>query len=326
MLALAIAFLATAVVLAQDDRGPATPYVAEAASASSPVDAEALERTLQPDPVAPASSRAGSDGIVEFALTTTEVKARLSNDATYTFWTFDDTVPGPMLRVTEGDEVRIVLANAEDSTVPHSIDLHAVNGPGGGAVHTQTSPGEETSFEFTARNPGLYVYHCATPDVPTHVANGMYGMILVEPEGGLPVVDREFYVVQGEVYADGREGDLRFDGDRMDSEDATFIVMNGAVGSLTGEHALKARVGERVRIYYGVGGFVPSNFHVIGEIFDRVHAEGATEGQSNVQTTLIPAGGAAWAEFTVDEPGAYHLIDHALQRIHKGALATLEVE
>src|SRR5690606_9463717 len=115
---------------------------------------------------------------------------------TYHYMTFNGQVPGPMIRVRQGDTVEVHLQNDLTSTFPHSIDLHAVTGPGGGAVYTQTLPGEETSFTFQALQPGLYVYHCATASIAHHISSGMYGLILVEPVGGLPRVDHEFYIMQ----------------------------------------------------------------------------------------------------------------------------------
>lgn len=279
-----------------------------------------------PDPI---SARAAKHVVIE--IETHEVEGQLADGTTFPYWTFGGTVPGPMLRVRVGDTVELRLGNSPESTSTHSIDLHAVNGPGGGAVGTQVAPGEEKAFTFKALNPGLYVYHCASPHIPSHVASGMYGLILVEPPGGLPPADREFYVVQGEIYTDserGTEGHLGYDAAAMMNEDPTYVVFNGAVQALTEDAALKAKVGERVRIFVGNGGpNLISSFHVIGEVFDAVHAEGATEAQHNVQTTLIPAGGAAWVEFTVDVPGRYILVDHALTRaLDGGAVGFLEVE
>ena len=135
-----------------------------------------------------------------------EKTARLADGVQYTMWTFGGTVPGTFLRVREGDLVEIHLKNAANSTMPHNIDLHAVTGPGGGAKASLTIPGLESVFSFTAMNPGLFVYHCATSPVPMHIANGMYGLILVEPRDGLPKVDREFYVMQSEFYTTGKYG------------------------------------------------------------------------------------------------------------------------
>jgi len=268
---------------------------------------------------------------VTLSLETVEVEGKLADGSSYAYWTFNGTVPGPMLRVREGDTVELHLKNADSSKSVHSIDLHAVNGPGGGAASTQVKPGEGKFFTFKALNPGVYVYHCASPHIPSHIAQGMYGLIVVEPKAGLAKVDREFYVMQGEVYASGRPADKghhQFDGDKMRDERPDFVVFNGAFQALTGEKSMKAKVGERIRLFVGNGGpNLVSSFHVIGEVFDKVHPEGATEALSNVQTTLIPAGGATWVEFTVEEPGRYMLVDHSISRaIDKGAVGYLEVE
>jgi len=259
-----------------------------------------------------------------------ETTQRLADGVEYTFWTFGGGVPGDFIRVREGDLVEFHLQNHESSIVPHNIDLHAVTGPGGGAKASFTGPGQETVFTFTALNPGLYVYHCATAPVGMHIANGMYGMILVEPEEGLPPVDHEYYVMQSEFYTEGSfgaEGHQPFSYDKALAENATYVVFNGAVGSLTGDAALTANVGETVRLFVGNGGpNLVSSFHVIGEIFDNVYPEGGSTANHNVQTTLIPAGGSAIAEFRVDVPGTYILVDHSIFRaFDKGALAMLNV-
>ncbi len=139
---------------------------------------------------------------IKVNLETVEVTGQLADGATYHYWTFNKKVPGPFVRVKVGDTVEVSLKNHDDSMLMHNVDFHAVTGPGGGAKATEAAPGESRGFEFKALNPGLYVYHCATPMVAQHIANGMYGLILVEPEGGLPKVDREFYVMQGEIYTE----------------------------------------------------------------------------------------------------------------------------
>jgi nitrite reductase (NO-forming) len=261
-----------------------------------------------------------------------ELVQRLADGVEYTFWTFGGTVPGKFIRVRQGDLVEFRLNNHPSSKMPHNIDLHAVTGPGGGATSTFTAPGHSSQFSFTALNPGLYVYHCATAPVGMHVANGMYGLILVEPPGGFPPVDREYYVMQSEFYTRGHygeEGVQPFDMERAIDERPTYVVFNGAVGALVGEKALPARVGETIRLFVGNGGpNLVSSFHVIGEIFDTVYAEGGTAVlQKNVQTTLVPAGGSAIVEFRVEVPGTYILVDHALLRaFNKGALGMLKVE
>ena len=241
-----------------------------------------------------------------------EVVQRLADGVDYAFWTFGGRVPGKFIRVKHGDVVEFHLNNHPGSKMPHNIDLHAVTGPGGGATSTFTAPGHSSQFSFTALNPGLYVYHCATAPVGMHVANGMYGLILVEPRAGFPPVDREYYIMQSEFYTRGRHGEeglQPFDMDKAIEERPTYVVFNGAVNALVGDKALQANVGETVRLFVGNGGpNLVSSFHVIGEIFDRVYAEGGTAvQQENVQTTLVPAGGAAIVEFKVEVSGTYIL-------------------
>lgn len=269
---------------------------------------------------------------VQVEIETKEVRGTLADGVEYEFWTFGTTVPGPFIRVRQGDTIDLTLKNDPASKFPHSIDLHAVTGPGGGAKVTQTPPGEKTAFLWKAMNPGLYVYHCATPHVPTHIANGMYGLILVEPESGLPKVDKEFYLVQSEFYTTGEYGEKGLQHLNVDDarhEDPHYVVFNGRAGSLMGERSLKAKVGETVRMFVGNGGpNLVSSFHVIGEIFDAVYPEGAvgSPAQKNVQTTLIPAGGAAIVEFKLEVPASYILVDHSIFRaFDKGAIGILEV-
>ncbi len=215
--------------------------------------------------------------------------------------------------------------------MPLNIDLHAVTGPGGGAASSFTAPGHSSQFSFKALNPGLYVYHCATAPVGMHVANGMYGLILVEPKEGLPPVNREYYIMQGDFYTAGKfgeEGLQMFDQNKAVDERPTYVVFNGSVGALVGDKAITANVGETVRLFIGNGGpNLVSSFHVIGEIFDNVYVEGGTvAAQRNVQTTLVPAGGSAIVDFKVEVPGTYILVDHSLFRaFNKGALGMLKV-
>lgn len=317
---------------------------------------------------------------VKVALEAIAVQGKLADGVTYEYWTFNKQVPGPFLRVREGDTVEVSLfhnpaghshaalptdahdfalevpfgipvayagaghgteavdphmagaMDAGNAHATHSIDLHSVLGPGGGAMLTQVVDGDTKTFSFKAMRPGIYIYHCASPHIPTHVANGMYGMILVEPKAGLAKVDKEFYVMQGEFYTTGKNGEKGLQGfskEKMDMEHPDYVVFNGRVGSLTGDRALKAAVGETVRIFFGVGTFLPSNFHVIGGILDKLYPEGdiVSPPHRNVQTTLVPAGGAAMMEMKLEVPGKFLLVDHALPRaVDKGALGELVVE
>jgi nitrite reductase (NO-forming) len=268
---------------------------------------------------------------VKVDLETTEIVGQLADGATYRYWTFNNKVPGPFVRVRVGDTIEVRLKNHDDSAMMHNVDFHAVTGPGGGAKATDAGAGETRSFEFTATNPGLYVYHCAVPMAAQHVANGMYGLILVEPAGGLPKVDREFYVMQGEIYTEqrfGSQGLLTESHEKLMNERPEYFVFNGAAGALAKDKPLKARVGETVRIYFGVGGpNYTSSFHVIGEIFDRVYNLGSLTSRplNDVQTVTVPPGGASVVEFKVEVPGKYMLVDHALTRVERGLVGILEV-
>ncbi|MDF2764778.1 MAG: copper-containing nitrite reductase [Rhodospirillales bacterium] len=287
--------------------------------------------TVDPADVPPPITRTSPERIV-VELETVELEGRLADGTTYQYWTFNRTVPGPMLRVRVGDTLEVRLKNDIDSAMIHSVDFHAATGPGGGAAHTQTDPGDTKVVEFKALAPGLYVYHCATPMVAHHIANGMYGLILVEPEGGLPPVDHEFYVMQGEIYTQGRFGDTgsqEFSVDKLLDEDAEYIVFNGAVDALTKQHPMQVKTGETVRVFFGVGGpNYTSSFHVIGEIFDKAYsfADVVSPPLTGVQTVSVPAGGATMVEFTVDVPGRYILVDHALSRLERGLVGFIVAE
>ena len=260
-----------------------------------------------------------------------EQEMEIADGVTYMFWTFGGTVPGSFIRIREGDFVEFHLKNHPDNKLPHNIDLHAVTGQGGGAEATFIAPGYEATFNFTALNPGLFVYHCATAPVGMHIANGMYSLILVEPKEGLPEVDKEFYVMQGDFYTEGNYGESglqAFDMNKAIKEQADYVIFNGKVGALTAENSLKASAGETVRLFVGNGGpNLVSSFHVIGEVFDNVYMEGGSLKNHDIQTTLIPAGGSAITEFKVEVPGNFILVDHSIFRaFNKGALGILAVD
>lgn len=306
----------------------ATGGKADKGSAGVP-DKEVAAEIVAP-PAVPKPLDRDEPALVKVKLETTEVVREIAPGVKTTQWTFNGSVPGPMIRVRKGDTVELTLENENTSKMLHSIDLHAVNGPGGGAKVTQVVPGKSATFRFKALNQGLYVYHCATPVIPEHVSRGMYGMILVEPEEGLPKVDKELYVMQGDFYLQdkaGATGTQEFDQNKLIDENPDYIVFNGGVGAIADKNAMKTEVGDKVRIYFGVGGAnVTSSFHVIGEIFDSVYPEGSREALHDVQTTLVPAGGATMVDFKVDVPGTYLLVDHSLGRLLKGAAGHLVAE
>jgi nitrite reductase (NO-forming) len=296
-----------------------------------PPQGEPVNAVLTSPPLVPPPTGRHAPAKVIVELEVREIEREIAEGVKYTFWTFGGTVPGSFIRVRQGDTVEFHLKNHPDSKMPHNIDLHGVTGPGGGAASSFTAPGHQTQFTFKALNQGLYVYHCATAPVGMHVANGMYGLILIEPPEGLSAVDHEYYVMQGDFYTVGKyreKGVQAFDMQKAIDEKPTYVLFNGAESSLTGPNALKAKTGERVRMFVGNGGpNLVSSFHVIGEIFDKVQYEGGTHFQENVQTTLIPAGGAATVEFHTEVPGNYILVDHSIFRaFNKGALAMMSVE
>jgi nitrite reductase (NO-forming) len=271
-----------------------------------------------------------SSSTVSFDLEAKEVISYLADGTEYLFWTYNETVPGPFMRARVGDKIQLTISNHKSSTHTHSIDLHAVTGPGGGANLTQVKPGESKTISFKALHPGVFLYHCASGNVPTHIANGLYGIILIEPEEGLSRVDREFYIIQGEFFTQGLVGEKgfqKFSPNKMMKETPEYIVFNGRVKALTGQQALKAKKGVTIRIFFGNAGVSKiSSLHIIGEIFDKVYPEGSLKSSTtSVQTTLIPAGGAAAVELKLENAGNFVILDHAISRIDRGAYGILEV-
>ena len=284
--------------------------------------------TTAPNVPAPIKSRAPTTVVVK--MDAKEYVGELTEGVKYGFWSYNGTVPGPMARVRVGDTIQFHLSNHKDNTQPHNIDIHAVNGVHGGAALSAVGPGENKIFSFKVKAPGLYIYHCAAGSIVDHISNGMYGLILVEPAEGLPVVDQEYYVMQSEFFAtEPVDGLASFDIQRGLDENPTYVVFNGKSGGLVGANALKANVGDNVRIYFGnIGPNSVSSFHIIGEIFDSVYMEGGIGGplNKNIQTTLVPSAGATIVEFKVDYPGSYLLVDHSIFRVAKGAAGHLVVE
>lgn len=290
------------------------------------VTAELTDAPLVPKPLTYTTPKK-----VVVVLEVIEKVMKIADQTDYTFWTFGGKVPGKFIRVRQGDLVDFTLKNMPDSKLPHNIDLHAVTGPGGGATLTNVAPGHDARFLFRALNPGLYVYHCATGPVGMHIANGMYGLIYVEPQRNpLPKVDKEYYVMQGDFYTKGAfedRGLQEFDMEKALKEEPDYVLFNGRVNANAGPNAMPANAGETVRLFVGNGGpNLTSSFHVIGEIFDVVHVEGGDLVNTNVQTTSIPCGGSAIVDMKMDVPGLFHIVDHAIFRtFNKGCLAQIKV-
>jgi len=273
------------------------------------------------DPAAPPRS---DRDVHEIELVMTERLMTVADGYEQSVWTFGDTVPGPVIRVKVGDLVRITLANPEENTFPHSIDFHASLVAWNDEMRS-INPGEELVYEFEAKYAGVYMYHCGTAPALMHIANGMYGMIIVEPAEGLPPVDHEFAFVQSEWYLgpQGQTIDLAKAASGAPAPD--FVVFNG-VANQYADHPIEVGVDETVRAYVlNAGPSIDSSFHVVGTIFHSVIREGivlaeGNEGNWGSQAVdLAPAQGAI-VEMRFDEDGLYPIVTHAFNFVGKGAL------
>lgn len=272
--------------------------------------------------------------VVKVTLTSKELFGVLdaASGTTYRYWTFNGKLPGPFIRARQGDMIEVTLVNPKDSTMVHSVDLHAVIGQGGGAALLQVPPGQSKTFTFQATTPGLFVYHCGSPMIAEHIANGMYGLILVEPPGGLSHVDHEYYVMQSEFYTTapkGKSGLQQFSADNLMKENAQYYLFNGAVDALTKEYPLHADEGQTVRIFFGnAGPNATASEHMVGEIFTRYYQFGSliSPPLEGVQTATVPPGDAGIFELKAMAPGNFALMDHAIARMEKGNMALLQVK
>lgn len=251
----------------------------------------------------------------------------------FEFWTFNGQVPGPFFRARVGDVMEVTLKNDDDSGMLHNIDFHSVTGQGGGSSLLTASFEESKTAFFKLLHPGLFIYHCSVDPIGVHIGNGMYGLMLVEPEDGLSYADREFYILQSELYTEEMPIDdsntLPFSMQRGLDENPNYVVYNGRVGSLTGENTLKAKVGEKIRIFFGnAGPNLVSSFHIIGALMDKLYREGdlISPPARGIQTALIPSAGAAMIEFDAIVPGIYSLVDHSIWRVDKGCVGFIDVE
>lgn len=305
---------------------------AVAAQVSEPAaELPVVEAVMTSAPNVPPPVNRDYEARVIVRLQSDEYRAELSKGVLYDFWGYNKQVPGPFIRVREGDTLEFHFKNSGEAKNSHTIDFHSMTGPCGAACILMTEPGKEAIVRAKAIHPGLFVYHCGAPPVPVHIANGLYGLILVEPKEGLPQVDREYFVMQSEFYTEqpaGTKGVVTFSSQKGMDENPTYVVFNGRVGALIGDGALKAKTGEDVRLYVGnVGPNLASSFHIIGIVFDKVYREGSlSDPGTNIQTTLIPAGSASTVEFQTPVPGEYTLVDHSIFRINKGALGVIDIE
>jgi nitrite reductase (NO-forming) len=310
----------------------AIPATTDELDAAKPVD---VSRVAADPRDIPAPITRTEPATVDVELETLELVAEVEPGVTFDYMTFNGQVPGPFIRARVGDTVDLTIRNHPDNSMVHNVDFHACRGPGGGAEATTVAPGEERHLRFQVTYPGAFIYHCAVANVDYHISAGMFGIILVEPEAGLPAVDHEFYLGQHELYTKGTAGEKGHHGfsfARMAAEDPTYVLMNGekyAIGPQQYDE-LNVKTGETVRIYYGVGGpNLFSSFHAIGSVWDEVYRQGALASVPDryVQTTPVLPGSTAVVTMQTPVPGNYKLVDHALSRVaRKGALAVLHAE
>ncbi|WP_458207842.1 copper-containing nitrite reductase [Haladaptatus sp. NG-SE-30] len=270
---------------------------------------------------------------IDVTLEPKEVRAEIEDGKTFDFMTYNGQIPGPLIRTRVGDTVNLTFKNPEENVMPHNVDFHAVAGPGGGAEATMTNPGETTKLKFKVTYPGAYIYHCAVPNLDMHISAGMFGIILVEPKGGLPEVDHEFYIGQHEVYTKGGDnGHYSFDMSSMAREDASHVLMNGEAYALTGNRhgPMNVKTGETARVYFVTGGpNLMSSFHPIGSVWEELWPQGSlsTEPQTHIQTTPVLPGSTAVATMSFPVPGDFKLVDHSLSRVaRKGCMAVIHAD
>ena len=253
---------------------------------------------------------------------------------THSFMTFNGQVPAPMIRARQGDTLNITVSNPAENEDSHSIDLHAVRGTGGGGAYSEVAPGQSKTFSFKATYPGAFIYHCGVSNMDEHISRGMFGMIVIEPEEGLPAVDREFYIGQHELYTKesfGQPGEANFNGRAMAKEDPTYVLFSGAVAPFVASRfgTMKAEVGETVRVFMVSGGpNLTSSFHPVGNIWSRAWPQGglANEPLKYIQTSAVSPGSAFVGDMELPVPGLVTLVDHALARVtNKGNAAQIEV-
>jgi nitrite reductase (NO-forming) len=293
------------------------------------------EKTVAPIVPAPISRR--EQKIVEYDLNVVETAAQIAPGLTYqSLWAFDGVVPGPVMRVRVGDVVRFTLRSDGKNVTGHNIDFHFITGACGGCADTGVKAGEAKTIEVRAMYPGLFMYHCAysaETNIPAvHIANGMFGYLIVDPQTPLPAVDHEFMLIESEFYVEstgpkGDKGICSFQD--LSAETPTHVFFNGKHAALN--TPLHVKVNDRVRLYVGKGGVNGfSAFHVIGAIFDKVYQDGGLTDapiSHGIQTVTVPPGGASVVEFVTPAPGTLVAVDHNLSRVFfKGLGQVIQVD
>jgi nitrite reductase (NO-forming) len=266
----------------------------------------------------------GNGEAVSVTLVATDATVEIASGVQYRAWTFGGTVPGPVLHVRQGQSVNLTFIN--NGTMTHSIDLHAAQ-VAPNVAYRSVNPHEKVEFSFVAQVPGAFLYHCGTYPVLQHIANGMYGAIIVDPAQPLPAADASYVLVQGEWYSQQVSGtQMSGDYNKMMNVTPDEVVFNG-VAFQYNDHPLSAKVGQRVRLYVvDAGPSLPSSFHIIGGIFTAVYPDGdATHALTGVSTYPIAPGQGAVFDAIMQQPGKYPIVDHSMRDMMIGAVGVLNV-
>ena len=299
---------------------PATP--ANAAAAVSPLQLASNELGAARDATLP--PLLGTGDSVSVTITSTDTNVEIANGVQYQAWTFGDEVPGPTLHVREGQTLNVTYVNK--GHMQHSIDFHAAQTPPD-VSYKSINPGESLQFSFVARTPGVFVYHCGTAPVLLHMANGMYGALVVDPAQGLPPADVSYVLVQGEWYTQQvQDKVMAGDFSKMTAVTPDEVVFNGKAFQYK-DHPLTAKAGQTIRLYVvDAGPSLYSAFHVIGGIFSAVYADGnPTHAQTGVSTYTIAPGQGVVFDIIIPEPGKYPFVDHSMRNMEIGAVGVIQV-
>jgi nitrite reductase (NO-forming) len=292
---------------------------------ASPANADAIAAAHKPFPATLPPVAAGP--VADVNLMLKDVTVQIAPGVEYAAWAWAGGAPGPVIHVRQGQMVRITLTNS--GAIPHSVDFHAARVAPDKAF-TDVMPGKSVSYTFRANDPGVFMYHCGTKPVLMHIANGMYGAIVVEPPAGtLPKADKEYVLVASEWYldSDGLKKPAQFNMDKAHARQPDWMTFNGYAGQYV-KHPLTAKPGETVRFWVvDAGPSIDTDFHIVGTLLDRAWvSSGLTnEPLENVQTVAVPAGGGGVFDVKIDTPGLYPFVSHAFAAVDQGQVGLLNV-
>ena len=321
-----VATAAPASSTSHDMHAGATSAGLQSYAGAAPANAEALAAAHRPFPAALPPAAAGPVADVDLILK--DVTIEIAPGVKYAAWAWAGGAPGPVIHVRQGQLVKITLTN--QGAIPHSIDFHAARiAPN--VAFKDVMPGKSVSYTFRANDPGVFMYHCGTKPVLMHIANGMYGAIVVEPKPGvLPRADRDYVLVASEWYlsSDGLSQPAQFNMDKAHARAPDWMTFNGYAGQYV-THPLTAKPGELVRFWVvDAGPSLDTDFHVVGTILDTAYPFGAMnpgEALHNVQTVTVPAGGGGVFDVKIDEPGLYPFVSHSFAAVDQGQVGLLNV-